>query len=89
MSTTLEISEARSKLHMMTEWLADAGERVATITRHGKPVFVIVDPDYFDSLIETIEVLADPEAMAALQASAEDLAAGRVYPVDDVIKEFQ
>jgi antitoxin YefM len=44
--------------------------------------------DEYDSLIETLEVLGDPELMAALAKSDEDIKAGRVVPWEEVKQEL-
>lgn len=38
-----------------------------TITKNGRPAAVLIAPDDLQSLIETLEVMSDPEAMAALR----------------------
>ena len=55
-----------------------------TVTKNGKPVSIMMTPDRYETLMETIEILADPEIMKALAASAEDFKQGRVYEDADV-----
>jgi antitoxin YefM len=83
MSKIVPFTEARSGL---TE-LLDEIERVhqhVVITRNGRPSAVMMAQDEYDSLIETLEVLADQEAMADLAASQRDVDAGRVFDLEDV-----
>jgi len=42
----------------------------------------------YESLIESLEVLSDPEVMAPLKESDEHVAAGRVSPWDEVKREL-
>lgn len=43
------------------------------ITRHGRPVAVLLAYDEYESLVETLNILTDPDTMAALEeARAED-----------------
>ncbi len=58
------------------------------VTRNGRPAAVVMSEAEYESLIETLEVLGDPEVMAALKQSDEDVAAGRVSPWDDVKREL-
>ena len=58
-----------------------------TVTRNGEPVGVIMTPYRYDAMVETIEILADKDVMAALGRSAADFEAGRVHPDDDVWKD--
>ena len=41
-------------------------ERVL-ITKNGRPAAVLIAPEDLESLVETIEILSDPEAMAAIR----------------------
>ena len=58
-----------------------------TVTRNGEPVGVIMTPYRYDAMVETIEILADKDVMAALGRSAADFEAGRVLPDDEVWKD--
>ncbi len=83
MSKTLPFTEARAGLTELLDEIERVHEHVV-ITRKGRPSAVIMAQDEYDSLIETLEVLADPEAMADLAASQHDLDAGRVFDLEDV-----
>jgi antitoxin YefM len=86
MLETLDISEARRQLNSIDERLKD--ERVIVVTRHNKRAFAVVDLEYLSAVMETIEILSDPEAMRMLQQSVEDIRAGRLHDHDDVEKEL-
>ena len=83
---TLDISEARKQLNSIDTRLKD--ERVIVITRHNKKAFAVVDLEYLSAVMETIEVLSDPEAMRMLRESLQDIRAGRLHDHDDVEKEL-
>ena len=55
-----------------------------TITKNGKPVSIMMTPDRYDSLMETIEILADPDILKALALSADDFKNNRVFEDSDV-----
>jgi len=55
-----------------------------TVTKNGKAVSVMMHPEHYDALIETIEILADPNTMKSLRKSGRDFRAGRVYVDDEV-----
>ena len=55
-----------------------------TITKNGKPVSIMMTPDRYDSLMETIEILADPDILKALALSADDFKKNRVFEDSDV-----
>jgi prevent-host-death family protein len=60
-----------------------AEESTITVTRNGMPVSVMMTPERYEGLLETIEILADPKVMKALAASARDFKAGKVYSHKD------
>ena len=76
--TELTISEARRALLDLPEQLARTPERAVTITRRGQPVLAILPWEFYESIIETLEILGDPEMVKALGESLEDLKRGRV-----------
>lgn len=53
------LSEAKAKLSQLVDDLADRDDHV-TITRHGRPVAMLVKPDAFESLEATIDIMRDP-----------------------------
>ena len=47
-----------------------------TLTRNGEAVGVMMTPDRYEGLIETIEILADPKVMNALKSPADNFKEG-------------
>jgi prevent-host-death family protein len=76
--TELTISEARKALLDLPEKLSRTPERAVTITRRGQPVLAILPWEFYESIVETLEILGDPEMVTALRESLEDLKQGRV-----------
>lgn len=54
------------------------------VTRRGKPVVVMLSVDDYESLMETLDILADPEAMAGLRRGEGDLRRGRTRSWKDI-----
>jgi antitoxin YefM len=50
-----------------------------TVTRNGEPVGIMMPPDRYEALLETIEILGDNKILEALKASHNDFKNGRVY----------
>ena len=61
--TTIPINQARPRL---TEILEIIRREPVTITKEGKPVAVVVDPDDYASLLATHEMLSAPDLRARL-----------------------
>jgi antitoxin YefM len=74
----LTISEARKALLDLPERLARTPEHAMTVTRRGEPVLAILPWELYESIVETLEILGDPEVAPAIRASLEDLRRGRV-----------
>jgi PHD/YefM family antitoxin component YafN of YafNO toxin-antitoxin module len=76
--TQLTITEARRALPDLPERLAKAPDKAVSITRRGRPVLALLPWELYESIIATLNVLADHETTAALQSSLEDIRRGRV-----------
>ena len=75
-SQFLPITEAKNRLlHLIRE--IDEKDEVLTITRAGIPVAVMLSPERYEGLLETIELLADRAAMQSLVRSIEDSRTGQ------------
>ena len=58
-----------------------------TVTRNGEPVGIIMTPDRYEALLETIEILGDNQTLNALKASHKDFKSGRVHTHAEVWKD--
>jgi antitoxin YefM len=76
--TELTISEARKALLNLPEKLARTPERAVTITRRGQPVLAVLPWEFYESIVETLDILGDPEMGRVLRESLEDLKRGRL-----------
>jgi len=76
--TDLTITEARQALLDLPERLARAHDKAVRVTHRGQPVLAVLPWDLYESLVETLEVLGDPDMTASLRQSLEDVRAGRV-----------
>ena len=86
MTNSLDISEARKRFNTIDRDLKD--RPVIYITRHNREAFAIIDIDYLETVMETIEVLGDPEAMQMLNESLRDIKRGKLIDQEDVEKEL-
>ncbi len=84
---TLPLTEARKDLSKLIDEVSTIHEHI-TITRQGKPAAVVMSADEFESWHETLEILDDSEAMAAIRRGLRDVKAGRVRPLEDVLKRL-
>ncbi len=80
---TASLATVKAKLSEYVTKVHDTHERV-TITRNGEPVAVLISPDDLESLEETLEVMSDPELMARIRQSQEELERGEGYTLEEV-----
>ena len=75
--TTAPLSEARERLSEIVDDVATTGADLV-ITKHGRPMAVVIGYDEYESLIETLNILSDPDTMSALAEAESDLKAGNI-----------
>jgi antitoxin YefM len=81
------VGDARDHFSELIGEVERTHERV-TVTRHGRPVAVVLSPDDLESLEETLGILSQPGALAEIQESAEGIAAGRLVSIEEIRAEF-
>jgi prevent-host-death family protein len=86
--TTMSVADARAAFSRIVDSASATHERFE-ITRNGSRVAVLLGADDYDGLMETIEILSDPELMADIREADEDIAAGRGRPLEDVVAELR
>jgi prevent-host-death family protein len=86
--TTIPLAEARAQLSQIIDEVVRTHERVE-ITRNGRRAVVLLSADDYDSLTETIDVLSDPELVAAIREGEADLARGDVFTSEEVAADLR
>lgn len=66
MKTTYTITQAQQQLPAMVKETATLG--MIPITRHQETVAYVVSKERMDAIVETMEILAQPETMAQIRA---------------------
>lgn len=77
MISTLSIKDLRPELPKVIERIDGRLDRYV-ITKRGRPVVVMLSVDDYEALMETLDILADPKAMAGIHAGEEDIRKGRL-----------
>jgi prevent-host-death family protein len=81
--TVLPLAEARHNLSKLVDSAVTTHERIE-ITRNGVPAVVLLSIEDYESMQETIEILADAEAMDGVREGMADIAAHRVHTPAEV-----
>lgn len=76
------VKEAHRKLPRLIRD-AEAGKQIV-VSRNGKPVAVVIGVKEYNSIMATLEEMADPRALRALREAQDDSAAGRIYNYEEV-----
>ncbi|MGH9270152.1 MAG: type II toxin-antitoxin system Phd/YefM family antitoxin [Ilumatobacteraceae bacterium] len=88
MSDTLPLAEVKAKLSEMVDRVERTHDRI-TVTRNGRPAAVLMSPDELASLEETLDLLADPEAMAELNRARAALRSGDYVTGDELAAKYR
>jgi antitoxin YefM len=87
MAKTFPFTEARAHLTELLDEVESRHEHVV-ITRNGRPAAVVLSPDEYEALQETLEILQDEDTLQALRESERDVRAGRLTSLDEVRREL-
>jgi prevent-host-death family protein len=71
MVSVAEIYTIKTAQQKLSSVIQEAADHPATITKQGKAVAVIMSIDRMEAIAETMEILADVKAMAAIRAHRE------------------
>lgn len=81
MTRTMPMIEARNKLTTLPEHFARERDLAAVaVTRRGKPVLALMSWDFYESIVETMEIMGDEKMMGALREGIREAAKGRSIP---------
>jgi antitoxin YefM len=83
MARIVPVTQARARL---AELLDDvqSGHEPLVITRNGRSAAVLVSPEEWDAIEETLGTLQDEETRSDLRESDKDVKAGRLFGLEDV-----
>jgi antitoxin YefM len=87
MPESVPFTEARARLSDLIDEVEHSHEHVE-ITRNGRPAAILMSPEEYDVIQETLEILGDPETMDALRESEADVRARRLQTLDQVRREL-
>ncbi len=76
MTRTITLKDLRPELPSVVDKIDKKWDRYV-VTRHGKPSVVMLSVEDYESLMETLDILADPKAVKGLKQGEEDLTKGR------------
>jgi antitoxin YefM len=81
--STISLADARSRFSQIIESASSTHERFE-ITKNGERVALIIGADDFDSLIETLEILADRDQTREILQGMRELQDGKSVGSDEM-----
>jgi antitoxin YefM len=87
MPKQVPFTRARAELSDLLDDVERSHEHVE-ITRNGRPAAVLMSPEEYEVIQETLEILGDPETLEDLRQSEADVQAGRLHTLDEVRREL-
>jgi antitoxin YefM len=77
------LAAVKAHFSQVIDDVAGTHERV-TVTKNGSPVAVILAVEDYESMMETLEILSDRQAVAEVREAEQQMAQGEVYSEDQV-----
>lgn len=77
MLKTMPIGQVGEKLFTLPEFFSVTPDITVAVTRNGAPVMALLSWELYESISETLEVLADPVLVEKLRNSLKDLRESR------------
>jgi antitoxin YefM len=87
--TEMPLTELRQRLPEINRDLQKSPDTVVRVTCRGKTCLAVMSAELYDSIVETLDVMSDPEAVEALRGSLADIESGRVQALDRVERRRQ
>jgi prevent-host-death family protein len=84
----LPLAEVKAHLSELVSQVQQHHDQIM-VTRNGRAAAIVISIDEWESLLETIAVLADTEAVGALRRAREEIAQGDVFDTEDVLAAFE
>lgn len=88
MNKTISLKEARAKFSSLVDKADRLSERFI-VTKNGTPKAVVMGADEFESWIETLQLMANPKAVKALNQGLKEAKTGKLRSFKDVFGEDQ
>lgn len=85
--TTVPISQARNDIFKIANAVQAAGTYY-TLTEHGRPKVVMLSAEEFESIMETMEMLSNPEIVRDLERAEKDFKQGKYTDWEEVKKNL-
>ena len=83
----MNIAEARKKITKLETEFTDE-EKIISVTKHNKPILAVMPWDFYETIMETLEVIKDKELMLQLKNSVIQIKDGKTIGWEKAKKEL-
>ncbi|MFC1679593.1 type II toxin-antitoxin system Phd/YefM family antitoxin [Elusimicrobiota bacterium] len=83
MTRHISIKELRPNLPKIMDAVDKRLDRYV-VTKRGKPVAVVLSPDDFEGLLETLDILEDKAGLKRLRKAKRELSEGKTRSLDEI-----
>jgi len=84
--TTLPVTEAKQRFTEIVKGAEECFDRYL-VTKNGKDAAIVMSAEEYESLLESIDVLASRKEMRALAEAIEQSRSGELIPLDDYLTQ--
>lgn len=88
MNRTITLKELRPELPKVANAVAEKLDRYI-ITKRGRPVMMLISPEDYEGLIETIEILQDRSALKRIRKARKEANAGKTITLEALRQKLE
>jgi PHD/YefM family antitoxin component YafN of YafNO toxin-antitoxin module len=88
MNHTITLKALRPGLPKVADAIESKFDRYI-VTKRGRPVMMLVNPEDFEGLIETIEILSDRSALKRIRKTRQEARAGKTISLERLRKRLE
>jgi prevent-host-death family protein len=88
MTRTITLKALRPDLPQVADAIESKLDRYI-VTRHGQPVMMLISPEDYEGLLETIEILSDRSAARRIRKSWKEARAGKTISLEALRKRIE
>ena len=84
----VSLAEARAQLSRLIDEAVRTHQRTE-VTRHGRRAAVILSAEDYDGIMETLDILSDPDAMREIREAKDAVRRGEVFTLEEVTEQMR
>ena len=88
MTITVPLTSLRPNLPKIMDRVSKYFDRYI-ITRHGKPEAVLLSEEDYESLLETVEILSDREAVMRIKRAKRQIKQGKTISLEELRRKIE